>query len=88
MSLPPESIEVGRCYLARSFHTGRDGYLRIRRVVEIRPDGCVQFDQRRGPVVPGRPWPGRNTMRLAVFATSAERQIPCDWAPGTDEGKT
>ncbi len=87
MSIPPESIEVGKCYLARGYHAGREGYLRVRRVMKILPDGRVQFEQRRGPVAPGHPWPGRNTMKLGVFVNSIEREVPCDWTPETDSAE-
>jgi hypothetical protein len=64
MSIPPESIEAGKCYLARSYNSRREGYPRVRRVTEILLDDRVRFEQRRGPVAPGRLWPGRYTMKL------------------------
>ena len=84
MSIPPESIEPGKCYLARSYHSRREGYPRVRRVTEILLDDRVRFEQRRGPVAPGRLWPGRYTMKLEAFANSAEREVPCDWTPERD----
>ena len=86
MSISPESIEVGKCYLAFGSRPGSKGYLRVRRVTEILLDGRVRFDQRRGPVVPGRLWPGRYTMKLEAFARSVGREAPCDWTSDTEEG--
>jgi hypothetical protein len=77
MSIPPESIEVGKCYLAEG---GRD--VRIRRVVHILPDERVQYEQR----TPKSHWiPGIQERRS--FAAMLLREVPCDWAPGTDEPK-
>ena len=84
MSLPPESIEVGRCYLARGYLVAGGKSLRVRRVKQIPPDGRIQFERRRGPIPEGRPWPMSGIMRLDAFASSVEREVPCDWMPEKD----
>ncbi len=79
VSLPPESIEVGKCYLAQGrLVPGRSG-LRVRRVVQILPDGRVRFEQRRGPVPVSGLWPRSGIQDLQAFAAAAEREVPCDW---------
>ena len=84
MSVPPESIEVGKCYLPRGYLAAGGKSLRVRRVKQIRPDGRVQFEQRRGPVPAGRPWPMAGTMQLDAFALAVEREVPWDWTPEMD----
>ncbi len=85
MSLPPESIEVGKCYLARGYLDASGNALLVRRVTQIHPDGRVRFERRRGPIPEGRPWPMSGTMRLDAFASSVEREVPCDWMPEANE---
>ena len=75
MSLSPESIEVGQCYLT---NMGT-----IRRVTGLVP-GRVQYKQRPGH----RPtWANHRTdiLDLRSFAFSVERPVPCDWTPESDE---
>ncbi len=80
VTTPPESIQVGKCYLATRLRGG--GTTRVvRRIMRILPDGRIQFEQRRGPIEPGRPWPRRGTLSLRDFAISAQREVPCDWTP-------
>ena len=72
MSLPPESIQVGQCYLMAAGQ--------VRRVLAILPDGRVQYEQRAGH----RPrW---NVLRSGIlglrsFSSTVERRVPCDWTP-------
>ena len=78
MSIPPESIQVGKCYLALSGS--------VRRVARILPDGRVLFEWRNGAHLPRR----RNRWRsdieeISVFVSFAEREVPCNWTPDTDE---
>jgi hypothetical protein len=74
MSFAPEEVQVGQCYLV-------DGNLR--RVLRIMPDGRVQYEHRGTGRT--RLWkPGM--LGLVAFAGSAERQVPCDWAPGNEDG--
>lgn len=76
MTIPEETIQVGRCYL------GDNG--RVWRVVRIWPDGRVQFEFRSRTQKDAKVWkPGM--LEGATFAASAQRQIPCDWTPESDE---
>ena len=76
MPLPPETIEVGKCYLSD------EG--RVRRVVRFLPDGRIQYAYRTFPTAPSIPW---RTGRLPVerFAKTVVREVPCNWRPETDE---
>ncbi len=76
MTIPPESIEVGKCYL------GDNG--KVWRVVSIMPDGRVQFEFRARTRRAAKVWkPGM--LDGASFAALAQREIPCDWAPEREE---
>ncbi len=76
MTIPPESIEVGKCYL------GNNG--KVWRVVRLWPDSRVQFEFRARSRGEARVWkPGM--LLLRDFASSAQREVPCDWTPDTDE---
>jgi hypothetical protein len=72
MSVPPESIEVGKCYLA-----GSQLGPRVQRVVAILPNRRVQYEWRKRQ---GRKWkPG--VLDLREFAFGVDREVPCDWTP-------
>ncbi len=75
MAVPPESLEVGKCYLSN------DG--RVRRAAKFLPDGRIRYAYRSVPAVQGRLW---RTGRLNVerFAETVLREVPCDWTPETD----
>ena len=75
MSLPPESIAVGKCYLSE---TGT-----IRRVLRILPDGRVQFEWRNCTRKVSYRWRSE-ILNLRSFTSSVERPVPCDWTPGRD----
>jgi hypothetical protein len=77
VSIPPESLEVGKCYLAKG---GRS--LRIRRLVQLLPDGRVQYEQRS----PKTAWQMRIQVR-DVFASMLQREVPCDWTPEAEGAK-
>ena len=72
MTIPPESIEVGKCYLSM------EG--RVRRVTKFLPGGRIRYAYRSVPANEGKPW---RTGRLDVarFAATALREVPCDWTP-------
>ena len=81
MSIPPESIEAGKCYLVR---TGRaDQPQGVRRVIRIMPDGRIQFEHRIGSVTALGWKVGIQDARS--FAFMAVREVPCDWMPEADE---
>ncbi len=74
MSLPPESIEVGKCYLTNNH--------KVWRVLRVMPDGRVQYEQRPANSV-ARSWqPGMLTVLTAEVLI--EREVPCDWTPEMD----
>ncbi len=75
VSVPPESIRAGKCYLAK---VGRA--LRTRRVVRILPDGRVQYEQRS----PKTTWHSGIQYKDA-FASMLQREVPCDWSPEMEE---
>ena len=75
MSLPPESIQVGQCYLTSEGH--------VRRVLLILPSGVVQFEQRLAGLLRWARWRAQ-VADLRTFAAAIERQVPCDWTPETD----
>jgi hypothetical protein len=79
MRIAPKSIAVGQCYLGAKGH--------IRRVLELRPDGTVRYETRRGPVREGHPWPRSASTTIRFFAMSAQRPVPYDWTPETDEAE-
>ncbi len=76
MSIPPERIEVGKCYLAE---TGQ-----VRRVLAILPVARVQYEQRPGHLPKWPQWKS-GVLDLRSFAFAIEREVPCDWTPETDE---
>ena len=74
MSLSPEGIEVGRCYL---MHSGQ-----VRRVIAL--DGDRVRYETRHRVSKGWAWhPG--IVPVAVFASMAKRVVPVDWTPEMNE---
>ncbi len=72
MSIEPQSIQVGQCYLS-------DGGM-VRRVVRILPDGRVQYEWRGGNRLNWKP----GILSSLEFTASTERLVPCSWAPEDD----
>jgi hypothetical protein len=79
MTITPESIEVGKCYLL-------EGELQrsVRLVTHILPSGRVRFEGRDADVVRAFVWAG-GTSDLTAFAEAALHEVPCDWTPETDQ---
>jgi hypothetical protein len=75
MTIPSESVEVGKCYL------GDNG--QARRVVRLWPDGRVQYETRARYRPNATTWKPGMLSGLA-FAVTALREVPCDWTPDTD----
>jgi hypothetical protein len=73
VAVPPESIEIGKCYLVKSN--------KIRRVIGLMSDDRVHYEQRRGLVRKGHPWPYRTVMSMRSFSAAAQREVPCDCTP-------
>ena len=76
MPLPPESIEVGRCYLSLSSE--------MRRVLHILPEGQVHYEVRPAALLRAFGW-REGVLELTPFAQLVERGVPCDWTPEADE---
>jgi hypothetical protein len=74
MSISPESIEMGRCYLT---NMGT-----VRRVTGLLP-GRVQFQQRPGHRTAWVRY-RNDILDLRSFAFSVERPVPCDWTAERD----
>jgi hypothetical protein len=76
MAVHPQSLEVGQCYLT---DTGK-----VRRVSSI-VEGRVQFEVRLTSPR-GRRWGWRpGILDLQSFADAAQRAVPYDWVPESDE---
>ncbi len=74
MTIPLESIQVGKCYLYHAEHS-----IRVLRVIALLPDGRVQYEfQSRTAVRPASKWLADILLKDA-FARMAEREVPCDW---------
>ncbi len=70
MTLPPERIQVGKCYLMQASH--------VWRVVRITGDGRAEFMHRLGHML--KNWKiGAEERR--TFGATTVREVPCDWRP-------
>ena len=67
MAVPPESIEVGKCYLTKQGQ--------VRRVIAIE-GGKVTYHVGRQQALKGR-WPRRMVAMHATFAASLLREVAC-----------
>ena len=72
MTVPPESIEVGKCYLA-----GPQLGPRVQRVAAILPDGRVQYEWRKRERQKWKP----GILDLCEFAFGVDQEVLCDWTP-------
>ncbi len=75
MSIPPESIQVGQCYLTRNGQ--------VARVVTLLPDGRTRYQFRSSAVARAFGWYEAKT-DLRSFSHLVEREVPCDWTPEGD----
>ena len=71
MPVPPEILQVGKCYVTA------EGQLR--RILRFLP-GRVQFERRIATAALGHAWVPR-VVDCRAFAASVEREVPCDWTP-------
>ena len=79
MSIPPESLEAGKCYVTRS----KRG-VQVRRVLQVMPDGRVRFE-RRVKGTGGHQWAWMQSLsERRAFAGALEREVPADWTPEMD----
>jgi hypothetical protein len=74
MSVPPESIVVGRCYLTESGS--------VRKVTSTGSDALVRYRERVG----AGPWlySGTKGRKRHVFAAAVVREVSCDRTPEKD----
>jgi hypothetical protein len=75
MTVPPESIEVGKCYLTRNDQ--------VVRVMKLLSDGHVIYAFRSSAVAEAFGWTGAQT-EIRSFIHLLEREVPCDWTPASD----
>ncbi len=75
MSLSPESIQVGKCYLTDAG--------RVQQVIEITPEGSV-VHAHRSTREENKPWIA-GIASLRAFAFISVREVPWDWSPEIDE---
>ncbi len=76
MTILPDSLEVGRCYLSLT------GY--VRRITRLMPDERVLFEVRPGHVADVKAW-RTGILDRRSFIAITEREVPCDWTPEADE---
>ncbi len=76
MPLPPESIQIGKCYLT---HSGE-----VRRVLRLLPEDRVHYEFREAAVARAFGWK-EGVLGLAPFAALVEHEVPCNWTPEADE---
>jgi hypothetical protein len=79
VTIPPGCVQVGKFYVTR------DG--RLRRVVEIRPNGEVRYRYRSFPAAVHRTWRS-GALHIDAFAATVEHEVPCDWRPDANEAVT
>ncbi len=73
MTVPPESIEVGKCYLTDAGQ--------VRRALQILPNGRIVYE-RRPAHRPEAPWQ-EASQELSSFARLVEEEVPCHFGPGS-----
>ncbi len=79
MTISPESIQVGKCYLA-----DRRQSPQVWQVTTIFADGRLEYKNRPvNPELSQRLRSARTSLQL--FASGIDRKVPCDWSPGADE---
>lgn len=76
MSVAPDTVQVGHCYLAKG--------QRFLQVTHVTPDGRVRFKYLDSSASsrPDTWWAGMQNLR--DFAATALREIPCDWTSETN----
>ena len=76
MTVPPKSLEVGKCYLTLSGE--------VRRVLRILPEGQVHYEARQAAVLTAFGWRA-GVLEPTPFAALLDREVPCDWTPSPAE---
>ncbi len=75
MGVPPESIEVGKCYLSN------DG--RVRRVAKFLPSGRIRYVYRSFPAA--RQVMADRTLGFGAFRGDHFARGPCNWMLSSDK---
>ena len=75
MSIPPGSIQAGKCYLTRNDQ--------VVRVEKLLLDGSVIYAFRSSSVAKVFGWTGAQA-EIRSFLHLLEREVPCDWTPEKD----
>ncbi len=70
MSVPPESLEGGKCYLTLSGE--------VRRVLRLLPEARVHYETRLAAAASTFGWK-EGVLELTPFAALIEREVSCDW---------
>ena len=73
MTVPPEKIEPGKCYLMETGH--------VRRVTRMGLRGRIQYMQRMGHQL--KNWQ-TGAQESRSFASIVQHEVPCDWTPEAD----
>jgi hypothetical protein len=76
VTIPPESVEVGKCYL--------DARHRVLHVTHVTLDGRVRFKYQEAHLTTADAW-WAGMLNLREFASETVRQVPCDWTPERGE---
>jgi hypothetical protein len=71
MSVPPESITVGKCFVTPGNQ--------VRRVLSVEA-GKVTYEARGPKMIKGK-WPSRSTVDMGRFAADVAREVPCHYDP-------
>ncbi len=78
MSLPPESLEVGKCYLADARMSPQ-----VWHVIRIFPDRRLEYKHRPASGERRHHWT-KAVSDIRVFASFVTREVPCDWTPESE----
>lgn len=81
MSVPPENLRVGKCYLLETLHVRR-----VCLVTDLMPGSSVRFQQREAEGSGGAFVWSTGATDLRSFAHEALREVSCDWTPEKRKG--
>ncbi len=73
MTVPPESVSPGKCFVTPAYQ--------VRRVLMLEA-GKVTYEARGSKWVNGA-WLWRNVVNLGRYAHSVSREVPCDCNPAS-----
>jgi hypothetical protein len=81
MSVPPESIEVGKCYLLERLRVSR-----VCLVTDLMAGSSVRFEWRDASGSGGVFIWTTGATDLRTFASEVLREVPCEWTPEKRKG--